>query len=158
MARELPYWIQVLQALSTPAIALLAVIIGVMQWRTSHQRAALDLFDKRWEIVQELRSIIAGVMQEASVTTEEILSYARAADRASFLFGPEVIRYLETVRKELGRLRVAGQQMRARPPQARTDALADQEANAMAEISKFSERFEPLISRYMRMRQKLPWI
>ena len=40
-------WVQYLQALSTPAIALLAVVIGVIQWRTAHQRAVFDLFDRR---------------------------------------------------------------------------------------------------------------
>jgi hypothetical protein len=46
---NVPIWIQYLQALSTPAIALLAATIGVLQWRTAHQRAVLDLFDRRME-------------------------------------------------------------------------------------------------------------
>jgi hypothetical protein len=47
MTNSLPYWIQVLQALLTPAIAFLAVVIGVFQWRTTQQKVALDLFN-RW--------------------------------------------------------------------------------------------------------------
>jgi hypothetical protein len=66
-------------ALSTPAIALRASTIGVMQWRTAHQRAVLDLFDKRWgEAFNELRSIISEVLQEGPVTTQNIFSYAVA--------------------------------------------------------------------------------
>jgi hypothetical protein len=39
----MPYWIQVLQALATPTIAVLAAVIGLMQWRTAHQRAVLGM-------------------------------------------------------------------------------------------------------------------
>jgi hypothetical protein len=47
MTNQLPLWVLYLQALSTPAIALLASVIGFFQWRTAHQRAVLDLFEKR---------------------------------------------------------------------------------------------------------------
>src|SRR5215469_9104869 len=94
-------WYQVLQALSTPAIALLAVVIGVMQWRTAHQRAVLDLFQKRWDTYGELRRIISEAVQEGTAATPLALNFARTVDQAKFLFGPEVHSYLQTVYRQL---------------------------------------------------------
>ena len=66
MSDQLPYWVHLLQALSTPAIALLALVIGGVQWRTSHQRAVLDLFEKRWQSYPEFRGVIVEVVREPS--------------------------------------------------------------------------------------------
>lgn len=73
MSTQLPYSLQVLQALSTPMIALLAAVIGVMQWRTAHQRAVLDLFQKRWEAYTEIRNAMGEVMREGTAPTTVIL-------------------------------------------------------------------------------------
>jgi hypothetical protein len=96
LEQHLPYWIQLLQALSTPAIGLTAIIIGVKQWRTAHQRAALDLFDRRWAAYEEIRSVIGEIVREGNVTAQTTLSFAGAINRAAFLFGPEVISQLES--------------------------------------------------------------
>ena len=68
MASQLPMWVQYLQALSTPAIALLALVIGVAQWRTSHQRAVLDLFERRMAIFDAISGVIGGVAPPPSRT------------------------------------------------------------------------------------------
>src|SRR4051812_12439757 len=111
----LPYWIQVLQALGTLAVALLAIVIGVMQWRTAHQRAVLDLFDKRWTVLTDLRAAVGQIVREAKVTpeSESMRLYATARDQAAFLFGPKVTDYLESINKAMGRLYVAEQRLSA---------------------------------------------
>ena len=43
-------WIDILQALLTPTIALIAVGIGLAQWWTARNRLKLDLFDTRWSV------------------------------------------------------------------------------------------------------------
>jgi hypothetical protein len=50
---QLTITVQKLQALSTPAIAFFAFVLGVAQWRTAHQRAVLDLFARRMEMSEE---------------------------------------------------------------------------------------------------------
>jgi hypothetical protein len=152
-------WIQVLQALATPAIAALATVIGLGQWRTARQRVVLDLFDKRWTVLIDLRSIIGEVMREGRVTTGASLEFARAIDRASFLFGPEVIQYLWSIHRALGRHYVAGSTLAADQDNGpRREKLIDQEYNAMNEISEFFTHVERLVSPYMRMHQRSPRI
>jgi len=70
---NVPTWIQYLQALSTPAIALLAVTIGVLQWRTAHQRAVLDLFDRRMENYDALNAAIFEILREGKATTTNLV-------------------------------------------------------------------------------------
>src|SRR4051794_6031327 len=105
--QTLPLWIQALQALATPVIAVLAIVIGVMQWRTAHQRAVLDLFDKRWTVLNELRDAIFTMMQEGRASRESRRLYGIARDRAAFLFGPEVTVYLKSIHDATGRLDIA---------------------------------------------------
>lgn len=147
-AVTLPFWIQVLQALGTPAIALLAIVIGMMQWRTAHQRAVLDLFDKRWTVLSELRAAVRTVTQENNTVSRETRQvFAAARARAAFLFGPEVTEYLTTILDAMGRL---GRW------EARTDAEKTIKQQAITEISEFHERSNKLVTPYMRMHQKAP--
>jgi hypothetical protein len=41
MSTPLPYWIQLLQALGTPAIGALAAVIAIAQWRIAKQNKGL---------------------------------------------------------------------------------------------------------------------
>jgi hypothetical protein len=54
-----PQWISYSQALAIPAIALLAIAVAVLQWRTSHQKIVLDLFERRMKVYPEIRAVIA---------------------------------------------------------------------------------------------------
>jgi len=57
----------VLQALSTPAIALLALVIGYFQWRTSQQRAVFELFEKRMAVYDAVVLVMREVVREGAV-------------------------------------------------------------------------------------------
>src|SRR5467141_1107701 len=105
MTNQIPMWVQYLQALSTPAIALLAVVIGVLQWRTSHQRAVLDLFDRRMENYDALNDAVVEIMREGNATLKALVPFSQAAARARFLFGKEVTAYLEETEKRIISLR-----------------------------------------------------
>jgi hypothetical protein len=87
MMTQLPNWVLYLQALSTPAIAVLAAVIGLMQWRTAHQRSALDLFEKRFETYQSAKAIIADVVRHGTAPFGTAIDFLRIADKAQFLFG-----------------------------------------------------------------------
>src|SRR5882757_912515 len=86
--REVPYAIQMLQALAAPAIAFLAVAIGGMQWWTTRQKLVLDLFDKRFQVFLDVRRIASEAMQlgklEQPGAVNEIIA------RGRFLFGDDI--------------------------------------------------------------------
>jgi hypothetical protein len=112
----------------------------------------LDLFDKRWTVLTDLRAAVGQIVREAKVTpeSESMRLYATARDQAAFLFGPKVTDYLESINKAMGRLYVAEQRLSA------DEAVIDQKYSAMVEISEFFERTNELMMPYMRMHQRAP--
>src|SRR5262245_35198384 len=149
MTSNLPEWVQYLQALSTPAIALLAAVIGIMQWRTSHQRAVLDLFDKRWETYRNFGQLIAEVLQRGSVSEQTYVDYLRTKDRAEHLFGPEVTKYLNDVQEQLQRHQVAEVRQGIEGPDH--EKWVNQQYEAFRAIADDHGRLKTVVAPYMRM-------
>jgi hypothetical protein len=141
--------------ITTAIIAAFALLIAGMQWRTSHQRAALDLFEKRLGLYDEWRSIIGEVLRHG--TAHHIVSqrFLRAIDRAEFLFGRKVYGYLEETYKDLIDLDHANTMMGSNSPN-QADWIQKRHA-IFAKVSKFYGRIAPLVKPYMRMHQKAPW-
>jgi hypothetical protein len=150
----LPNWVLYLQALSTPAIAILAAVIGFMQWRTAHQRSVLDLFEKRFDAYSRLREVIAQVLTQGTVSPQTAMDFLRATDKAQFLFGPEVTAYLNIVYKLLVDHGYAEDMMKAGGPEHMM--AVEKKYAASREISKFYEQSLSLVQPYMRMHQKTP--
>jgi len=101
MAKELPYWILALQALSTPAIAFLAAVIGGMQWYTAHRRIVLDLYDRRIQVYSAVRAVVGKIISSGGATDLTLFEFDKGIDRASFLFDSDVTRYLKKLRDNL---------------------------------------------------------
>ena len=152
---NIPTWVQYLQALSTPAIAFLALTIGVLQWRTAHQRAVLDLFDRRLENYDALNRVISEILREGKATFESLISFSRAADRARFLFGKEIAAFLDTMRTTIVNLRRAGAAAQTNDDVRRARA-ADLEAAEMGKLMEFYDQFYRLVRPYVQMHQKAP--
>jgi hypothetical protein len=156
MASQLPMWVQVLQALLTPVVALLAIAIGVAQWRTSHQRAVLDLFEKRMEVHDAISMVIGGVVASGRTTAQDASAFARARQRVDLLFGPEVPAYLEGIDRVLLEHHAAGLRAQRPPVEEQSRALDAQHA-AFLKLTAFFEEFPKLVKPYVKMHQKAPW-
>jgi hypothetical protein len=154
MTSTLPHWVLYLQALSTPAIAVLAAVIGFMQWRTAHQRSVIDLFEKRFETYNNIRVVISEVLAHGTVPHQTAIVYLRATDKAQFLFGPDVTMYLNSVYKLLVEHGYAEDVMKAGG--ADYQKGVENKYAAFNEISEFYVRIQPLVQPYMRMHQKAP--
>src|SRR4051794_17999162 len=71
----LPLWVLYSQALATPAIAILAVVLGLVQWRTAHQRAVLDLFERRIAALSILREAVSKVVASGDASNEVFFEF-----------------------------------------------------------------------------------
>jgi hypothetical protein len=156
MPAQLPEWVLYLQALSTPAIAVLAAVIGFMQWRTAHQRAVLDLFEKRYELYTAVRSVIAEVIAHGRADNKIQFDYLRAIERAPFLFGPEVTAYLDSLYRLLVAQGHAETMMKTESAEEHAKWISKQH-ECFLKVAEFYQRSEPLVQPYMRMHQKAPW-
>jgi hypothetical protein len=118
-------------------------------------RLVLDLFDRRWEIVAELRSAIGEMMQEGITMGKPYWKFVSASQRAEFLFGREVTDYLEILRQAMVVHHAQKGGARSDDDAVRSRA-ADVEAATFTEITDFQKTFDHLVAPYMAMHQKLP--
>jgi hypothetical protein len=149
---NLPYWLQLLQGLAVPAIALFAATIGLLQWYTAHRREMLTLFDRRIEIYSDIRTIIDQITASGKCTYETNFDYLRAIDRAAFLFGEDVNAYLERLRVRLHNLCYYESMMET---DQRQEMISKKDA-LLPKVLDFYTEFPPLIEPYVRMDQRRP--
>lgn len=99
----MPVWIEVLQALLTPAIAMAVFVVAFMQWRTAHQKVVLDLFDRRHAVYREMEE--AAVLFIKTFKQEErdrAAALARHAGlEAVFLFGPDAFKRISAAASQI---------------------------------------------------------
>ena len=65
---EMNEFLELLSALLTPVIAVVATMIAIFQYRTERQRWRLDMFDKRYPIYLATMSYISAVVQKGDMT------------------------------------------------------------------------------------------
>ena len=148
----MPYWLQLLQGLAVPVIALLAATIGLLQWYTAHGRAILDLFDRRMEVYSDIRGVIDQITASGRCTYETNFDYLRAIDRAAFLFGSDVNAYLERLRVRLHNLCCYENMMET---DQRQEMISKKDV-LLPKVLNFYTEFPALIEPYVRMDQRRP--
>jgi hypothetical protein len=89
--------VQLLQALLTPAIGLLAAFIAWQQWETNREKLRLDKYDRRMRVYEELRKILSIVFRDDGATTDDLLRFRTSVADADFLFGQEIPEYLDQI-------------------------------------------------------------
>jgi hypothetical protein len=146
----------------TAAIAAFAVAIAWGQWYTARSKLVLDLFDQRMKVYDGACAVIARVMGSATANTQDVLDVARQGDRAKFLFGDDVCRYLASVQKALAQLQWCQAIISQRGGDEQYNkAVAFQDQLLMGgTINDFYEDFAMLLRPYMRMDHKRPmsWV
>jgi hypothetical protein len=152
----MPLWVEYSKALATPAVAILAIVIAVMQWRTAHQKIVLDLFERRMKIYSEIRAVIASIVSSGKLPNEKHFEFIRAIDGAKFLFGLKVNRYLEELNTTLAYFQEADEEYGLLQGQAHADAI-QRRRKYFNEIQKFYTVFDLLVEPYVAMRQRRPW-
>jgi hypothetical protein len=152
----MPLWVEYSKALTTPAIALLAIVVAIMQWRTAHQKIVLDLFERRMKVYSEIRAVIGSITGSGKLPNEKHFEFMRAIDGAKFLFGRKVNRYLEELNTTLAYFREADEEYGSLQGEANVDAIQRRRKH-FDEIQKFYAAFDPLVEPYVAMRQRRPW-
>ncbi|EJB07523.1 hypothetical protein Rleg9DRAFT_6537 [Rhizobium leguminosarum bv. trifolii WSM597] len=150
---NVPAWIQVLQALLTPAIAIAVGVIGFLQWRTAHQKVVLDLFERRAKLFEDTIEAVESYFSryDEHVGSETILRLYRTQTKAQFLFGPEIVDLLETIRGDV----IRHDMLSRRYDRLRLDPDQLQEYAALAtRINSNVDKLAPACVPYMKMDQR----
>jgi hypothetical protein len=117
------------------AIALLAVVIAAMQWWNSREQLVFNLFEKRFQVFMDVRTIAGEAIQLGKVSSRGLTNDVFA--RGRFLFGPELVKELTRLHSLVGELE-AGR------------------ASAAVEISDHFNNMTPLFEPYLKMSQRMP--
>jgi hypothetical protein len=121
----------------------------------AHQRVVLELFDKRWAIVTDLREAVSQIAREGVVSPLVHYAFLRAYDRAGFLFGSEVDEFLRKISTAMSKHAAAQHGAASENDALRAKSVEVQYAQFNI-IAEFHGEFNRLIAPYLRMTQKLP--
>lgn len=139
--------IETLSALLTPTIAVVAIVIAFMQWRTAHQKVVLDLFERRLAIIDSARNAAKALIFDKDI--EKAAGIATdVAIRSRFLFGPDIVKMLAEFRGDVYRATEEGGFSESTSDVERSKIAR---AAARAVLKDLNTMAEP----YMRMDQKL---
>lgn len=103
---QVPAWIQVLQALLTPTIAVGVGVVAFLQWRTAHHKVVLELFDRRMKVYEQVEEAINYVLSHdgnlVGSNTRRKLSTAWMNSR--FIFGNDVQDHIFDIQRKAAAL------------------------------------------------------
>ena len=138
------------QIITTFVVGLIATYIAWRQWRTSNDRLILDLFERRFQVFQELTRTVSAAINKPRTEINDLADFDQASEKARFLFGPEVHGYLREVRGHLVNLISFGRALHEMDGPQRTNA-ENKVSAAENEMSAFYARLAALVTRYLQM-------
>jgi hypothetical protein len=152
-----PVWIQILQALLTPTIAVAVGVIGFLQWRTAHQKVMLDLFDRRIRVYETTIDAVLGYShkQEGMDGSKALSLLRRAYTDARFLFGDEVAVNIEDLSDKIHQHRRLERKIDSRNVSDEDRSrLIDEIADVEDELDKMMAPWTSLLLPYLKMDQR----
>ena len=128
----------------TPLIAIVTAYIAWQQWKTNQQKLVLDRYDRRLKVYEEVRRILSIITRDAKVSVEELLRFRTSVSEADFLFGPEILEYIDAIYKHGVALSRWTDEYRDYT-QAKPEGYDHQKvvASMHAELEWLTEQFEP---------------
>lgn len=100
MIEQLPAsrdWIDILQALSTPAIAIAGVLIAIGQWKINKTRLRHELFEKRYTIYKVASNYLSSIVRHGEPLPEEQNKFIQGIQGANFIFDDDVRAILDDI-------------------------------------------------------------
>ena len=88
-------WIDYLQALLTPTIALLGIMIAWLQWRINNDRLKLERFEHRFTRFEATRKFLQCIIQQGDVVEEERRAFLSATVGSRFVFDDKIADFLD---------------------------------------------------------------
>ena len=149
------------QTLATIAIAVLGACIAWGQWVTARSKRLLDLHEHRWKVYSNFHGPIGEAMREGRSDLDNYVDFIKVMDQARFLFGREVLDYLEEMREKLNHLGEVTTMMSGRNDRHLSEderlKYARRQSDLMIDLVAFWPRLDKLMIPYMLMEQKRPW-
>lgn len=87
-------WLDILQALLTPAIAVVVAYIAWQQYQIQRQRVRIDLFDRRYELFVNANKYLTETVSKGEFDINLHNRFLKENRGAQFLYSKEIDKYL----------------------------------------------------------------
>jgi hypothetical protein len=91
-----PQWTAYVTAVVVPIIAVIGAWIAFRQSQIARNKLKLDLYDRRFEVYQTVQKTLGTITVRGKLGLGDEAMYLSGIQTAKWLFGPEVVVYLET--------------------------------------------------------------
>jgi len=88
-------WIDLIQGLLVPVIAIFAVYIAWQQWKTNSNRLKYEYFDRQFSIYENIVSFFTAVVSKRAMKEIDILEIIQDTKSAKFIFCSEIYDFLD---------------------------------------------------------------
>ena len=92
-------YIDILSALLTPVIAIIATWIAYQQWRTSEDVNKLNKYEKRYSVYQALKEALLEIGRESNISGKGRDKLTIKTGESVFIFDDDVVDYIKTFRE-----------------------------------------------------------
>ncbi len=145
---------EILKALLTPIIALLALWIAYQQFQVQKYRTKFDLFERRMRIYESVRETLVIVFRDASVEKANFTEFGTAIRHAKFLFDGHLLEYLKLIDQKIVSLVIINRKLYGEfrlPVGEARDKVAEEEYELNIWITKQLPVFEDYFFDFMKI-------
>ena len=143
-----PVWPGLLGAGVTLLVGAAAAWIAYNQFRIAQSNLRLALFDRRFAVVQAARVFLQRVTANADADVQILSDYQMAILDAPFLFGSEVVDFLEEIRRRGILVRTTNISLQD-PVHMGCSKLVDRKNEALNWLVEAFNKLPPLLQPYM---------
>jgi len=93
-------WVEVLAALLTPTIAILAVVIAYLQYKINAQRLRHEMYERRLGVYKIVQGYFGKILQTGDVTFPACVNFYADTAEATFLFKQKIPNWIDGVYKK----------------------------------------------------------
>lgn len=147
-------------SVATITIAVVVAVVQYAQWRTANQKVVVDLYDRRLKVFAKIEGAIGQVVREGNCDNTAFYEFSQGQADARFLFGNDVLDYLQELRKCLSFMVSFSDVVIDRS--ADREKLINKKSEMMTKFMNFYQESPALFGPYIGLTQKLtpfwrPW-
>lgn len=148
-------WVDIMQALLTPAVAFAAVWIAYWQFRINTLRLKHELFDRRIQLYQKVQDAFGEIIRDGAVSIETVHKLARSELDCRFLFGDDVGDFVLAARDRALDARQQGRRRESPRSEEMRQQAIDAEFEAVGWLIEQPGKFQKLVTPYMALNEQL---
>lgn len=135
--------------LTTLLVGAFATYVAYRQYSLGREKFKLDLFEKRFAVFTGARIFLSRVFREGKAELPTLFEYRAAIGESSFLYGRELVEYLESIYTHGLNLHTKMEEMQPLPVGTERSALAQEISNEtrwlVDQLPKLKDRFHPYL-------------